>query len=72
MQRRYDSSRPRAPSPVPPVPESPHEIIPILQRPDLGIEIASRDDDVAEILATALVGEIDFASLFRELDEPAK
>jgi Uma2 family endonuclease len=90
----------------------PHHITPILQRPELAIEVVSPDDEVPEMLAkigdylaagiphiwvvdpykrtlveadqngirqpatqvlsTPLVGEIDFASLFRQLDEPAE
>jgi Uma2 family endonuclease len=90
----------------------PHEITPILVRPDLAIEVVSPDDEAAEMLAkigdylaagiphiwvidphkrtlieadqsgirqvktlvlsTPLVGEIDFAELFRQLDEPAE
>jgi Uma2 family endonuclease len=89
----------------------PHEITPVLSRPDLVIEILSPDDRATEMLAkiadycgagipyiwlidpyerrvmeadqsgirlqadqilsTPLVGEVDFAALFRELDEPA-
>jgi len=90
----------------------PHEITPVLIRPDLAIEVVSPDDDIAGmlervgdylaagipyiwvadpyqrtlveasqtgirraaglILATPLVGEVDFAELFRELGEPAQ
>ena len=90
----------------------PHPITPILQRPDLAIEVVSPDDEAAEMLAkigdylaagiphiwvvdpykrtlveavqsgirrpetmvlsTPLVGEIDFASLFERLEEPAE
>jgi len=90
----------------------PHEVTPILVRPDLAIEIVSPDDEVPEMLtkigdylaagiphiwvvdpykhtlveadqagirrpgtmalATPLVGEIDFAPLFQQLDEPAE
>jgi Uma2 family endonuclease len=89
----------------------PHEIAPVLEQPDLVIEVLSPDDDPAEvltkvgeylhagiphiwivdpykrtlveadgagirrpagtILATDLVGAVDFADLFRQLDEPA-
>lgn len=87
----------------------PHEITPVLVRPDLAIEVVSPDDEVADmlekvgdyitagipfiwvvdpykrslveagpagirrpasqVLATPLVGEVDFAALFQELDE---
>jgi len=90
----------------------PHQVTPILTRPDLAIEIVSPDDEVPEmlakigdylaagiphiwvvdpykrtlveadqagirrpasqVLATPLVGEIDFALLFQQLDEPAE
>jgi Uma2 family endonuclease len=90
----------------------PHQITPVLERPDLAIEILSPDDETGEmmdkiadyvaagipyiwmvdpykrrltevvhgvirrpsttILATPLVGEIDFALLFQQLDEPAE
>jgi Uma2 family endonuclease len=90
----------------------PHQITPILERPDLVIEVLSPDDHTSEmlskigdyfaagvpyiwvvdpykrtlseviegrihrpsahVLATPLVGEIDFASLFQQLDEPAR
>ena len=90
----------------------PHEVTPVLMRPDLAIEIVSPDDEVSEmlakigdylaagipyiwvvdpykrtlsevvqweirrpatqVLATPLVGEIDFASLFERLAEPAE
>jgi len=89
----------------------PHQITPILQRPDLAIEVVSPDDQAPEMLAkvgeylaagiphiwvvdpykrtlveadqngirqpetlvllTPLVGEVDFAELFQQLDEPA-
>ena len=89
----------------------PHEVTPILTRPDLVIEILSPDDEAGDtlariadycaagipyiwlidpykrrvmeadqsgirlqadqVLSTPLVGEVDFAALFRELDEPA-
>ena len=90
----------------------PHQITPILLRPDLAIEVVSPDDEAAAmlakigdylaagiphiwvvdpykrtlveadqngirqpetlVLATPLVGEIDFAPLFQQLDEPAE
>lgn len=90
----------------------PHQITPVLEQPDLVIEIVSPDDEAADlldkmadyvaagipyiwvvdpykrtlsevvqgvirrpstqILATPLVGEIDFASLFQQLDEPTE
>jgi Uma2 family endonuclease len=90
----------------------PHEVTPILIRPDLAIEIVSPDDEVPEMLtkigdylaagiphiwvidpykrtlveadragirrpptrtlSTPLVGEIDFARLFQQLDQPAE
>ena len=90
----------------------PHEVTPVLVRPDLVIEIVSPDDEIADmlerigdyiaagvtylwvvdpykrtlveagqtgirrppaqIMATPLVGEVDFAALFRELGEPAE
>lgn len=90
----------------------PHEVTPILIRPDLVIEILSPDDEVGEmlekigdylaagiphiwivdpykrrleevdhagirrgasqVLSTPLVGEVDFPSLFAQLDEPAE
>jgi Uma2 family endonuclease len=90
----------------------PHQITPILHKPDLAIEVVSPDDEAAELLAkigdylaagiphiwvidpykrtlleaneagiqqvenqvlsTPLVGEIDFAELFRRLDEPGE
>jgi Uma2 family endonuclease len=90
----------------------PHQVTPILTRPDLAIEVVSPDDEVPEmlakigdylaagiphvwvvdpykrtlveadqagirrpasqVLATPLVGEIDFALLFQQLDEPAE
>lgn len=89
----------------------PHQITPILVRPDLAVEIVSPDDEPVEmlekiadyqaagiphiwvvnpykrtlieadqsgirrpaglVLSTPLVGEVDFATLFAELDEPA-
>lgn len=90
----------------------PHQVTPILIRPDLAIEVVSPDDEVAEmlskvgdylaagipyiwvvdpykrtlaeagaagirrpatqVLSTPLVGDVDFASLFAQLDEPAE
>lgn len=90
----------------------PHQVTPILLKPDLAIEVVSPDDQAAEMLAkigdylaagipyiwvvdpyqrtlveadqsgirqpetqvlrTPLVGEIDFAWLFAQLDEPAE
>jgi Uma2 family endonuclease len=90
----------------------PHEVTPILVRPDLAIEIVSPDDEVQEMLtkigdylaagipyiwvidpykktvfeasqsgirratsqklSTPLVGEVDFAALFEQLDESAQ
>lgn len=90
----------------------PHEITPVLVRPDLAIEVVSPDDEVADmlerigdylaagipyswvvdpykrtlveaspagirrpatqVLATPLVGEVNFAALFQELDERPK
>jgi Uma2 family endonuclease len=90
----------------------PYKVTPILERPDLAIEIVSPDDEPGEMLAkiadyvaagipyiwlvdpykrtltevvhgvirrpattvlsTPLVGEIDFALLFQELDEPTE
>jgi len=90
----------------------PHEVTPILIRPDLVIEVVSPDDEVSEmlakvgeylaagtphiwvvdpykrslveadaagirrpagqVLATELVGELDFGSLFEQLREPAQ
>jgi Uma2 family endonuclease len=90
----------------------PYKVTPILERPDLAIEIVSPDDETGEMLAkiadyvaagipyiwvvdpykrmltevvqgvirhpatmvlsTPLVGEVDFASIFQELDEPTE
>jgi Uma2 family endonuclease len=90
----------------------PHKVTPVLDQPDLAIEIVSPDDEAAgmlskiadyvaagipyiwvvdpykrtlmevvngvirrpagSVLATPLVGEVDFASIFQELDEPTE
>jgi Uma2 family endonuclease len=90
----------------------PHTVTPILERPDLAIEVLSPDDEVGEtltkigdylasgiphiwlvdpykrtlveadqsgirrpagmVLSTPLVGDIDFAALFAQLEEPAE
>jgi Uma2 family endonuclease len=111
-QRVKVSDRPRYRIPDICVKALPHQITPILLRPDLAIEVVSPDDEAAEMLAkigdylaagiphiwvvdpyqrtlveadqsgirqpeiqvlsTPLVGEIDFASLFEQLDEPAE
>jgi Uma2 family endonuclease len=111
-QRVQVSDRPRYRIPDICVKALPHQITPILLKPDLAIEIVSPDDEAAEmlakigdylaagiphiwvvdpykrtlveadqngirqpetlVLATPLVGEIDFASLFQQLDEPAE
>jgi Uma2 family endonuclease len=111
-QRVKVSDRPRYRIPDICVKALPHQITPILMRPDLAIEVVSPDDEAAEMLAkigdyqaagiphtwvidpykrtlveadqsgirqpeslvlsTPLVGEIDFAELFRQLDEPAE
>jgi len=110
-QRVQVSDRPRYRIPDICVKALPHQITPILQRPDLAIEVVSPDDQAAEmvkvgeylgagishiwvvdpykrtlveadqngirqpetlVLSTPLVGEIDFAELFRQLDEPAE
>ena len=110
-QRVQVSDRPRYRIPDVCVKALPHQITPILLKPDLAIEIVSPDDGAAEMLAkigdylaagiphiwvidpykrtlveadqsgirqvesqvlsTPLVGEIDFADLFRQLDRPA-
>jgi len=110
-QRVQVSERPRYRIPDICVKALPHQITPILQRPDLAIEVVSPDDQAAEMLAkigdylaagiphiwvvdpykrtlveadqngirqpetlvlsTPLVGEVDFAELFQQLDEPA-
>jgi len=109
-QRVRVSDEPRYRIPDISVKALPHEITPILSRPDLAIEIVSPDDEVGEMLtkigdylaagipyiwvvdpykrtlveadrsgirkvtsqklSTPLVGEIDFATLFEQLDEP--
>jgi Uma2 family endonuclease len=111
-QRVKVSDRPRYRIPDICVKALPHQITPILLKPDLAIEIVSPDDEAAEMLAkigdylaagiphiwvvdpykrtlveadqngirqpaeqilsTPLVGEIDFASLLAQLDEPAE
>ncbi len=111
-QRVQVSDRPRYRIPDICVKALPHQITPILLRPDLAIEVVSPDDAAAEMLAkigdylaagiphiwvvdpykrtlveadqngirqpetqvlsTPLVGSIDFAGLFRQLDEPAE
>ncbi len=110
-QRVQVSDRPRYRIPDVCVKALPHQITPILRKPDLAIEVVSPDDAAAEMLAkigdylaagipyiwvidpykrtvveadqsgirqvetgvlsTPLVGDIDFAELFRQLDEPA-
>ena len=111
-QRVKVSDKPRYRIPDICVKALPHQITPILLKPDLAIEIVSPDDEAAEMLAkigdylaagiphiwvvdpykrtlveadqngilqpdtlvltTPLVGEIDFAPLFQQLDEPAE
>jgi Uma2 family endonuclease len=111
-QRVKVSDRPRYRIPDICVKALPHQITPILLKPDLAIEIVSPDDEAAQMLAkigdyltagiphiwvvdpyqrtlveadqngirqpetqlltTPLVGEIDFAALFAQLDEPAE
>jgi len=111
-QRVRVSDEPRYRIPDVCVKALPHEVTPILERPDLVIEIVSPDDEVPEmltkigdylgagiphiwvvdpfkrtlaeasqagiqrpsgqVLATPLVGEIDFGLLFEKLDEPAQ
>jgi Uma2 family endonuclease len=111
-QRVKVSDRPRYRIPDICVKALPHQVTPILERPDLAIEVMSPDDEAPEMLAkigdylaagiphiwvidpykrtlveadqsgirqvetqalsTPLVGEIDFAELFRQLDEPAE
>jgi Uma2 family endonuclease len=110
-QRVQVSDRPRYRIPDICVKALPHQVTPILLKPDLAIEVVSPDDQPAEMLAkigdylaagiphiwvvdpyqrtlveadqhgirqpetqalaTPLVGEIDFASLFAQLDEQA-
>jgi Uma2 family endonuclease len=104
-----DASRYRVPDVC--VKALPHKRTPVLERPDLAIEILSPDDEPAEmldkiadyiaagiphiwvvdpykrklwevvhgvirpsttVLATSLVGEVDFAPIFQELDEPTE
>src|ERR1035438_965945 len=111
-QRVKVSDRPRYRIPDICAKALPHQITPILLRPDLAIEVVSPDDEAAAmlakigdylaagiphiwvvdpykrtlveadqngirqpetlVLATPLVGEIDFAPLFQQLDEPAE
>jgi Uma2 family endonuclease len=106
------SHRPRYRIPDICVKALPHQITPILLKPDLAIEIVSPDEEATEMLvkigdylaagiphiwvidpykrtlveadqsgirqvetqalSTPLVGEIDFADLFRQLDEPSE
>ena len=110
-QRVRVSDEPRYRIPDVSVKALPHEITPILTRPDLVIEVLLPDDRASDmltkisdylaagiphiwvidpynrnvmeadpsgirrpanqVLSTPLVGEVDFAALFRDLDEPA-
>jgi Uma2 family endonuclease len=111
-QRVRVSDEPRYRIPDVCVKALPHEVTPVLVRPDLAIEVLSREDEPADmllrvadfqragipyiwvvnpykrtlvesvegclrppssqILSTPLVGDVDFAELFAQLDEPAE